>query len=340
MQSQGRMAEWLGTALQKLLQRFESAFDLDKALQEIAALFSLFCIMPKQPSDKLLLFAIVLSMFLWGLSWPSGKVLTHYCSAINFSVYRYILVVATLLVLLIVSRTQITIKKKGIPVVVAAGLLLCGYSYLFFMGLKNGAPGAGGILVTILNPIMAYTLGIIIDRKLPSRNEAMGLLLGIVAGCVLLKVWDNAHAIVERGNIYFLLAALTWAVMSKFTSKGSRYGTSAGFSLWQYIITLLCFLPMMDVQEFFRAYSITDPVFWGNLVFSSSIVTALATTIYFYATTRLGAEKASSFIFLVPMAAGASSWLLLGEHIAAHTIIGGVIGIAAVYMINIRKKRA
>lgn len=296
--------------------------------------------MPKQPSDKLLLFSIVLSMFLWGLSWPSGKVLTHYCSAINFSVYRYILVVATLFVLLLASRTQITIQKKGIPVVVAAGLLLCGYSYLFFIGLKNGAPGAGGILVTILNPIVAYTLGICLDRKLPSRNEAVGLLLGVVAGCVLLKVWANSHAIIESGNIYFLLAALTWAVMSKFTSKGSRYGTSAGFSLWQYIVTLVCFLPMMNVQEFVQAFSIKDPIFWGNLVFSSSIVTALATTMYFYATTRLGAEKASSFIFLVPMAAGTSSWMLLGEQIALHTIIGGIIGIAAVYMINVKKKKA
>jgi drug/metabolite transporter (DMT)-like permease len=296
--------------------------------------------MPKQPSDKLLVLAIVLSMFLWGLSWPSGKVLTHYCSAINFSVYRYTLVVATLLVLLLASRTQITIQKKGMPVVLAAGVCLCGYSYLFFMGLKNGAPGAGGILVTILNPIMAYTLGIILDRKLPKRNEAIGLLLGIIAGCILLKVWDNGHAIIESGNIYFLLAALTWAVMSKFTSKGSRYGTSAGFSLWQYIITLACFLPMMDTQEFVNALGIKDSIFWGNLLYSSVINTALATTMYFYATTRLGAEKASSFIFLVPMAAGTSSWLLLGEHIAPHTIIGGVVGIAAVYMINVRKTRA
>jgi len=32
--------------------------------------------------------------------------------------------------------------------------------------------------------------------------------------------------------------------------------------------------------------------------------------------------------------------LLLGEHIALHTIIGGVIGIAAVYMINVKKKKA
>jgi drug/metabolite transporter (DMT)-like permease len=88
------------------------------------------------------------------------------------------------------------------------------------------------------------------------------------------------------------------------------------------------------------AIHINDPIFWLNLVFSSAIVTAIATTVYFYATTRLGAEKASSFIFLVPLAAALSSWLLLGEHIMPHTIVGGVLGIAAVYTINKKKKNS
>jgi drug/metabolite transporter (DMT)-like permease len=52
-----------------------------------------------------------------------------------------------------------------------------------------------------------------------------------------------------------------------------------------------------------------------------------------------GAEKASSFIFMVPLGAAVSAWLLLGEHIQIHTAIGGILGISAVYMINIRRKK-
>ena len=294
----------------------------------------------RQVSEKLMIIAIVASMFLWGLSWPSAKVLTHYSSAINFVVYRYIIVVVSLFLLLVCSGGKLRISKNGAPIVVLAGILLCGYSYLFFMGLKNGSPGAGGVLVTILNPIMAYTLGVIIDRKLPGRNEAVGLGLGILAGSILLQLWSATSSIFDSGNIYFLLAATTWAVMSKFTSKGAQYGSSAGFSLWQYVTTLLCLLPMTDFHEMRLALGIKDTVFWFNLFFSSAIVTTLATTMYFYATTWLGAEKASSFIFLVPMAAAVSSWLLLSERILPHTIIGGVLGMAAVYMINKKPRSA
>jgi drug/metabolite transporter (DMT)-like permease len=291
----------------------------------------------RKVSQNVLVSGIVFSMFLWGLSWPSGKVLTGYCSVVNFSVYRYILVVLTMIVLLLSLRISFRIRKEGVPALLISGVLLAAYSFFFFKGLKTGSAGAGGVLVTIMNPIMAYTIGIFLSRRLPSRNESIGLALGITAGCMLLKLWDNTAALLDSGNLFFLLAAFTWAVMSKFTAKGAQHGSSISFSTWQYLITLLCMLPFTDFQEMGAAMSITDNVFWLNLVFSSVIVTAGATTVYFYTTTRLGAEKASSFIFLVPLCAAISSWLLLGEHILLHTMVGGVLGIAAVYIINMKR---
>jgi drug/metabolite transporter (DMT)-like permease len=292
----------------------------------------------KQSTDKMLLGAIIVSMLLWGFGWPSGKVLTHYTSAVNFSVYRYTIVITILSVIMLFRKVSFPVKKEGIPSILISGGLLALYSYFFYMGLKTGSAGAGGVLVTTLNPIVAYAIGILLTRKMPAKNEVIGLVLGTFAGSILLKLWSNGSAIADSGNLYFLAAAFTWAVMSKFTSKGSRYGSSLSFSLWQYLITLLCLLPLMDVNEFKGAMAIRDPLFWGNLIFSSAFVTALATTIYFFATTKLGAEKASSFIFMVPLAAALSSWLFIGEKILPHTIIGGILGIAAVYLINKKPK--
>ena len=291
----------------------------------------------KHVAEKQLVSGMVVSMFLWGLNWPSGKVLTHYCSVVNLMVYRFILVVAAMLILLPLLGINFRVKKKGIPVFIISGGLMALYSCFIFMGLKAGSAGAGGVLVTILNPVMAYILGIISNRRPPSASETAGLVLGILAGCILLKVWDNSNGLLHGGNLYFLLAAFIWAIMSKLTSKGAMYGSSMGFSLWQYIVTLFLLLPFTDFTEMKAVFHITNPTFWLNLFFSSVIVTSLATTVYFYTTTRIGAEKASSFIFLVPLAAAISSWLFLGEKILLHTAIGGILGIAAVYIMNSRK---
>jgi drug/metabolite transporter (DMT)-like permease len=250
------------------------------------------------------------------------------------AVYRYVIVLTTLFPALLLMKVSMKVRAGGIPAILASGVLLATYSVFMFKGLTRGTAGAGGVLVTTLNPIMAYALGILLGRKLPSVNAGIGLVLGIIAGCVLLQVWSTAGSIFESGNLYFLLSALTWAVMSKITARGANYGSSLGFSLWQYFVTFLCLLPLMDVAEFRAALQIKESLFWINLFFSSAVVTSLATTVYFYTTTRLGAEKASSFIFLVPLAAAVCSWLLLGERIQPHTAIGGVLGILAVYAIN------
>lgn len=287
-------------------------------------------------SEGKLVAGMVVSMMLWGLSWPSGKVLTHYTSAFNMVGYRYIIVFSTLLLLLLAMRMPLKISFKGIVAVIISGILLAVYSYFIYLGLKNGAAGQGGVLVTILNPIVAYSIKIVIERKWPGINEGIGLILGLIAGCILLQVWSKWDVILDSGNMYFLMATAIWAAMSKITSKGATYGSSLGFSLWQYLVTLICLLPLMDMQEAAAVFSIRDKIFWINMIFNSAIVTTIATTVYFYTTTRMGAEKASSFIFLVPLAATLASWFFLKEPILLHTAMGGLVGLLAVYMINKR----
>ena len=282
---------------------------------------------------------MIISMVFWGLSWPSAKVITAYSNPVNLTICRYAIVFLTLLPVLFIFKIPLKISRKGLPFVLISGSLLAFYNYMMFEGLQHGFAGAGGVLVTTLNPIMAYSLSLLIQWKKPSRNEGIGLLLGLAAGCVLLRIWGQADAVFQSGNLFFLVSAFLWAVMSRFTAKSHDYGSPFGFSLWMYLVTLLVLVPLIDMGELQKTFTIKDFSFWGNLFFGGAIVTSLATTIYFYATSKIGSDKASSFIFLVPFAAAVSSWLLLGERLEIHTIIGGVLGIAAVYMIQRKPKR-
>jgi drug/metabolite transporter (DMT)-like permease len=285
-------------------------------------------------SEKALFIGIVLSMFMWGLSWPSGKVAAAYGAPMTVVLIRYLVVLISFIPIFMFMKAPLLIHKKGIFPLLIAGLLLSLYTYLFFYGLKNGLAGAGGVLVTTMNPIMAYGIGLLINRKKPSRNESIGLFLGILAGASLLKLWGNFNELFASGNLYFLLAAFVWAIMSRVTSTASNYGSSFSFSLWMYVATICIVLPFVDFADFASLVEHADGYFWWNIVFSALFATSLATTYYFYATTTLGPEKASSFIFLVPVSAALSAWLFLGEALMPHTIVGGVLGIAAVYMIN------
>lgn len=295
--------------------------------------------MKEQNSNQsFLTIAMLLSMVTWGISWPSNGVLATFGSAVDLGFFRYAFVVVSLGILLFFLRTKLIVAKAGIPFILIGGGLMAIYNYTFLAGLQNGSPGAGGILVTTLNPVMAYALGMLVDWKKPSLNEAIGLGIGLIAGLVLLKIWENNSIFDKPGNILFLLSAFIWSVLSKFTSKSGNYGSPFAFSWWMYLVTFVCLLPFYDFGKIGDLFHSTDPRFWGNVLFASIITTTLATTMYFFATSKIGAEKASSFIFIVPFTAALSAFAFLGEKIEFHTVIGGLLGIAAVFMINSKRK--
>jgi drug/metabolite transporter (DMT)-like permease len=231
-------------------------------------------------------------------------------------------------------KEKMVIGTKGIRDLLISSALISVYTFLFFKGVSVGKAGAGGVLVTVLNPILVYAMTLVLAARRPTRNEAVGLFLGLAAGVVLLKLITEADEIFNAGNIYFLLAAFSWAVLSRFTARAGRYGSSLAFSLWMYGISTCVMFLFAGSESTAVTLRKSDIMFWGNLFFSATITTSLATTFYFVATSRIGASKASSFIFLVPFSAALGSWIFLGEVIEMHTIVGGLLGIAAVYILN------
>jgi drug/metabolite transporter (DMT)-like permease len=295
---------------------------------------------PTQKSDALFLYGMLASMLCWGLSWASGKVIAGYGEAESVALLRAATSFGSLLILLALFKLPLMIRAQGLPMLIGAGLSLSIYNVLFLKGLFLGKAGAGGVLVTTLNPIISYVIALLVARRRPSKKEGIGLLLGLVAGAVLLQVWHDWHQLFQSGNLYFVGCSFTWAILSLFTSKSSQYGSPISFSLWIYGLSTIAMLIYTQPADNLALLQNGDFLFWANMMFGSTITTALATTFYFVATSRLGASKASSFIFMVPLAAALGSWVFLSEVPQWYTVVGGILGIGAVYILNARHKRA
>jgi drug/metabolite transporter (DMT)-like permease len=289
-------------------------------------------------NKQLFLVGMILSMICWGFSWTAGKIMGGYGDPLTNSFFRFAVTFVSLFLILLFIKTPFTLKSKGMFDLIISSVLMSIYTFLFFKGLATGKAGAGGVLVTVLNPIVSYAIMLIMTKRKPTRNESIGLLLGLIAGVILLKLVTEADKIFTAGNIYFLLAAFCWAILSIFTSRASRYGSSVTFSFYLYGISAFLMFIFAGWEGAHATFAKADAVYWGNLFFSATITTSLATTLYFVATSRLGASKASSFIFLVPFSAALGSWIFLGEIPQLDTITGGLLGISAVYVLN-KKER-
>ncbi|HSZ72773.1 MAG TPA: DMT family transporter [Cytophagaceae bacterium] len=277
---------------------------------------------------------MLVSMFCWGLSWASGKVLSGYGETTSVATLRLSITFIALFAVLFFLKEKMLVKVNGWLPLTGAAVLMTLYNYLFFEGLAHGKAGAGGVLVTTLNPIISYAIMLLFTLRKPTKNETIGLFIGILAGAVLLKIWDDWKSILASGNMYFVLATITWAILSLFTARSSRYGSPIAYSLWMYACCSVLMLTFTSIDANIKLCRSSDTTFWLNMLFSAVVTTAFATTFYFVATARLGASKASSFIFLVPFSAAMGSWIFLKEEPQTHTIFGGLLGIIAVYVIN------
>lgn len=285
----------------------------------------------------LIIIGVVLSMLIWGISWPSAKVLTRYGPPTEIAFIRFIFTFIGLFAILFFAKTPLKINKKGYGYLLGASILIAVYSLLFFSGVKYGMPGAGGVLVTTMTPIVAYMLALSIQKRKPSILETIGLSIGTIAGFILLRLWNHWQEILQSGNLFFLASVLLWVFLSRITAISHKYGSPLAFSLWMYFLCIFCLAIMVDFHVVLNILKNGDTIFWLNIVFNGIMNTGMATTFFFFATSRLGAERTSSFIYIVPFAAAFSSWFAIGELIAVHTIIGGLLGLLAIWIIHFKK---
>jgi drug/metabolite transporter (DMT)-like permease len=197
-----------------------------------------------------------------------------------------------------------------------------------------GLAGAGGVLVTTLNPILTSTVVFCFIERSVSLKNLIGLTIGFIGGSIIIRFWEmDFDLMIQSGNIFYILASLSWVSVTITSQKAKEDIHFLTYSFWSFAIAAIFSLSVCN----WSGISITfnyDWIFWVNILILSVVVMAFANTMYFFASSKIGAVKASSFIFIVPLMTIIFSKIFLNEKIRLTTLIGGCLSIIAVYMIN------
>ena len=276
-------------------------------------------------------------MATWGLSWTNGKILSQYCSSSILAFWRFFLSSIFMIPVLIFTKNNFTVPSDGIKYIIIGSILIFSYNIFFFMGSNLGFANVGGVFVPTLNPIITFILSIIIFREIIDKKDIIGQIFGICGGMIVLEAWTLSYSqMTANGNLYFLLASISWGIMSIVSGKSHKALATLTFSFWVYFISsIFCFI--MNINNDVLIVFDFDLIFWLNLILLSIGAQVFGTTVYFIATTKLGPSKASSFIFIVPITAPIFSMIFIGEKLEISTIIGGIMTMTAVYLINKEK---
>ena len=278
---------------------------------------------------------MILAMITWGLSWTNEKILGIYGDPPLIMFWRFVITTVCFFFIVIV-REPFRIPGKVIPIIIINSIFMFLYNFFYFKGTQIGFAGTGGVLVTTLNPIFTSIFSSLLKYDTLPRKDWVGLFFGLLAGSIILRIWDlNFLIFYNSGNLFFVMASLSWVTVTITTSKSKEKISFSSYSFWTFLFSALISLVFVPNNSLFSIVKF-DLIFWINLIILSVFAMAFGTSIYFYASTKLGPKKASSYIFLVPFAAILFSMYFLDEPFQLSTILGGGMGAFSVYLINIK----
>ena len=284
--------------------------------------------------DLTLNILMVLAMLSWGLSWTNAKLVGQYGDAPLIMVWRFLLASISIAPVLYLAKISFFIEKNNLLLIFSNSLFMVSYNYFYFRGTQVGLAGAGGVLVTTLNPVLTLLISTVIYNTKILKKDIFGFAFGLISGVFIIRIWElDITSLLQSGNLFFILASISWVCVTITTSNSKGRLSFMSYSFWSFSFAFILSIPLAYEQDLLSVFKF-DWIFWINLLFLSCIAMSFGTSIYFLASSELGPKQASAYIFLVPLSAMGFAMVLLLENLQASTLVGGFFGIYAVYLIN------
>ena len=285
-------------------------------------------------SEKSMSLIMLLVPFVWALSGVSTKYLSFYISEDEVVVYRFLLSALSTFPLLLWMKIPMKISLKNFLICIFLAFFLIGNYRTYFMGMQRGAVGLGAALVTVLIPIFVYIMMIFSKKSKPILKDWLALILGVTGVTLMLDLGQlNLERLVTGGNIYFVFAALTYAM---FTVAAS-YMRNIHVLTINFYVCLLGFLIdwnlAFDSNDLNKLGSM-DYIFWINIFFVSVIAGTAITAVYYKGLRIIGSKKSSAFSILTPFFAIALGAIFFGEMITIYNAIGILMAVLALIILN------
>ena len=285
-------------------------------------------------SEKTMTLVMLLVPLVWALSGVSAKYLSFYISEDEVVVYRFFLSALSTFPLLVWMKIPIKISLKNFVICILLAFFLIGNYRTYFMGMQRGAVGLGAALVTVLIPIFVYVMMIFSKKSKPVLKDWLALTIGAIGVALMLDIEQmNFDKLVSGGNIYFVLAGLTYAL---FTVTAS-YMRNIHVLTINFYVCLIGFLIdwnlSYDSNHLFTLGAM-DYIFWVNIFFVSFIAGTAITALYYMGIRIIGSKKSSAFSILTPFFAIAFGAIFFEEMITIKNAIGILMAVSALVVLN------
>ena len=267
-------------------------------------------------------FATFFSIFIWGITFISTKILLNDFTPIEILFTRFLL--GFILLMIIYPKNNKIYPKKDEFLFALTGLSGVTLYYLFEnIALNYSLASNVGILVAI-GPLFTGIFASIFLKEKLKFNFFIGFIFSIIGIAVITFNVKFILKLNPIGDMFALLAAVMWGVYSVLVKAVGDLGyDSVCITKKTFIYGLIFMIPILFFMKF--DVNINDyikPVNIINILFLSFVACTLCFITWAYSTRILGAVKNNTYIYLIPIVTAATSKIVLNENITPLAILG------------------
>jgi len=268
-------------------------------------------------------------LLMWGSLAAVSKLLLNHLDSYQVMFYMYgIGVISFLAIFLVKGRLSALFSWKLSELVL---LLLCGtfaflYDFFYLKSLER-IPAVEASMLNYLFPIFIVLLAIPIHKEKLNRYKMISVVMGFLGTLLLLTKGDlaNINFTNFRGDLYAVLAAVSWGLFTNFIKKNQKDTIVSTF-----VITSIAFLLSIGATLLSSRFIVPERTdFYGVLWLSMSNI-VLGFFLYFRALKYSPASLIASFTFFTPFVTLVFIMILLGERLTVTDYLAALLIIFSV----------
>jgi drug/metabolite transporter (DMT)-like permease len=273
---------------------------------------------------------LVLANVLWSLNYATTKYAFERWNPLAFSGLRF--TIAGLAMAAIVGKREggLGVARRDVPRVVLAGATGIFLNQLTFNYALDYTAAANVALILGAAPAFtaAFAVALGHERVRPVHWVALGVSLAGVA--LVVQGGAGLQGFSLKGDLLAIGAALTWAAYSVMLRPLFGRYSAMRLSTLMILVGAVLMAPLAAVQLAHQDFADIGALRWGALAYSTVFPLVVTNVLYFAALRRVGASRATLFMYLQPFLGALFAALLLGETIGAIQLVGGVFIVGGV----------
>jgi drug/metabolite transporter (DMT)-like permease len=278
------------------------------------------------PADGMLVAANVI----WSLNYATTKYAFERWSPIAFSGLRFATAGIALALIVRLREGGIGVERRDVRLVVLCGIVGIFLNQLTFTYAVDYTAAANVALILASAPAFAAVFAVVLGHERVRPAHWLALAVSLAGVALVVVGGSNLAGFSLRGDLLAVGAALTWAAYTVMLRPlFGRY--SAGRISALVILTGAAVMaPVTAVQVAHQDFGALTRLDWGAWVYSTIGPLLVTNWLYFRSLHRVGAARATLYMYLQPFLGAVFAAWLLGEKLVAVQLVGGAVIVGGV----------